>query len=428
MLAALKHRDYRLLWAGQVISFFGDQFHLVSMPWLVLQLTGSPVQLGLVMATSGIVRAGFMLIGGAWADRHSPRTIMLISDGVRFTITAFIAIATIGGFIQMWHLYTLAVVFGMVSGFFAPAVNSSVPRLLNDSELESGNALMRIAESLAGFVGPSAAGVLIAVAGQQVTGGDAAASLTGIGIAQAIDSLTFALSAGCLLLMRALPAAERTAKQHPLRDVADGLRFAWGNALMRWLFILIALANLLVVGPLLVGLPVFASARLDGPASFGFVMSAFAAGNLIGMVSAGTLQRPGDRVYRWIIIGLFASFGVSMGGMALVDHTWQAAALMFVTGAGDGYVAVSLFSQLQRLTPKAMLGRVMGLMFLAMWGLTPLSQAIAGVTIELSITATFAGAGVGLVLVSVLAASRPELRAINAAVCAHDAVPSVAVA
>jgi len=428
MLAALRHRDYRLLWVGQVVSFFGDQFHLVAMPWLVLQLTGSAVQLGLVMATAGIVRAAFMLIGGAWADRHSPRTIMLVSDAVRFVVTAFIAAATLGGFIQMWHLYALAVVFGVVSGFFAPAVNSSVPRLLEDGELESGNALMRMAESLASFVGPSAAGVLIAALGQQAIGGEAAASLTGIGIAQGIDSLTFAISAVCLLLMRALPAAEKTGEQHPLRDVAEGLRFAWGHSLMRWLFLLIALANLLIVGPLLVGLPVFAEARLGGAAAFGFVMSAFAAGNLSGMIAAGALPRPGDRVYRLIIVGLFAAFGVSMGGMAVVSHTWQAAALMCVTGAGNGYVAVSLFSQLQRLTPKAMLGRVMGLMFLAMWGLTPLSQAIAGLTIDLSIPATFAGAGVGLVLVAILAATRPELHAISTAAGANEAVPSVATA
>ncbi len=183
MLHALKNRDYRLLWTGQAVSFLGDQFHLVALPWLVLQLTGDPFQLGLVMALAGVPRALCMLLGGAWANRYSPRTIMIVSDVVRFGATGAIAVTTLNGTITIEMIYALAVVFGLLSGVFLPAANSSVPRLIGRDQLESGNALMRLAEHSANFLGPAAAGILIAAFGHEVVAGEEVASLTGIGIA-----------------------------------------------------------------------------------------------------------------------------------------------------------------------------------------------------------------------------------------------------
>src|ERR1035437_7338810 len=118
MFAALKTRDFRLLWGGQAISFIGDQFHLIALPWLVLTLTHDPLQLGIVLALAGIPRAALMLLGGAYAARHSPRTIMLVSDVLRLVLVAGLAAATLTGAVQMWMLYLLALSFGVASGFF----------------------------------------------------------------------------------------------------------------------------------------------------------------------------------------------------------------------------------------------------------------------------------------------------------------------
>ena len=97
MLSTLKTRDYRLLWIGQGISHLGDQFHLIALPWLVLTLTHDPLQLGAVLAVAGIPRALLMLVGGVFADRHSPRTIMLVSDTLRFAVTAALTAAILTG-------------------------------------------------------------------------------------------------------------------------------------------------------------------------------------------------------------------------------------------------------------------------------------------------------------------------------------------
>ena len=177
MFAPLKTRDYRLLWIGQGISHLGDQFHLIALPWLVLSLTHDPFQLGLVLALAGIPRAAVMLFGGAFADRHSPRLIMLVSDALRFVIAGALAVSILTGSVQLWMVYVLALSFGVVSGFFMPAAEASLPRLLKDEQLEGGNALMMGVAQLMSFVGPALAGTVIAVFGATQAGaGQAAAS------------------------------------------------------------------------------------------------------------------------------------------------------------------------------------------------------------------------------------------------------------
>ncbi len=136
MLSAFKTRDYRLLFAGQGISALGDQFNLIALPWLVLTLTHDPFQLGLVLAIAGIPRALLMLVGGAWADRHSPRTIMLVSDVLRFGLAAALATAILAGVAQMWMVYVLALAFGVVSGFFMPAAQAGLSRYVLKRDLD----------------------------------------------------------------------------------------------------------------------------------------------------------------------------------------------------------------------------------------------------------------------------------------------------
>jgi MFS family permease len=415
VLSALRDRDYRLLWIGQAISFLGDQFHLVALPWLVLALTQDPLQIGLALACASIPRAVFMLVGGAWADRYSPRLIMLVSDVVRFAVSALMAVAILSGAVEMWMVYALAIAFGTVSGFFQPAANASIPRLLDDERLESGNSLFQIADQGAAFLGPAAAGVLIAIFGQRVVGTEQMASLTGIGVAFAIDTVSFAVSALCLSLMRPLPAPETGAEQHPLQAIKEGLAWVWNEAEIRWMLIIIALANSLVSGPLLVGLPVLSNERLShGAAAFGLILSAFAAGNLVGMVVAGSVPRLSGRAFVAAAVGLIGGFGLAVISLAFVSATWEALPLMAIVGVANGYMSVTFITQLQRVTPEAMLGRMMGLFMLSMYGLMPLSQIMAGVVVRAGLEVLFIGAGISLVAVALLALARPELRSLSA--------------
>jgi MFS family permease len=415
VLSAFSSREYRLLWAGQAISFLGDQFHLVALPWLVLSLTRDPLQLGLVLACSGILRAAFMMIGGAWADHHSPRAIMLISDAVRFLVAMLLFVTIMTGTIELWMIYVVAGVFGTVSGFFHPAANAAIPRLLDSKRLESGNSLFQLADQVAAFLGPAAAGVLIAYFGGAAVGGEEVASLRGIGVAFALDGASFALSAACLALMRPIRAATHLDQDHPFAAIKEGLAWVWREPQIRMMLIIITCASLFVSGPLIVGLPVLANERLiGGAAAFGLILSVFAGGNVLGMIAAGSLPRLDGKRFVFAAVALIAGFGVAIGALAFVDATWQALPLMALVGGANGYMAVTFISQLQRATPEAMLGRIMGLYMLSVYGLMPLSQAFAGVVARFNINAVFIGAGACLVGVAILAASRPELRELAA--------------
>src|SRR5262245_12382591 len=95
LMSAVKVRDFRLVWAGESISLLGDQFYMVALPWLTLQVTGSGLALGAVAAAGGIPRAIFMLLGGAMTDRFSPRSVMFVSNALRVVLTALIALLVI---------------------------------------------------------------------------------------------------------------------------------------------------------------------------------------------------------------------------------------------------------------------------------------------------------------------------------------------
>ena len=403
MFAALRTRDYRLLWIGQGISHLGDQFHLIALPWLVLTLTRDPLQLGFVLALTGIPRALLMLIGGAFADRHSPRTIMLVSDALRFVLAGALALSVLTGTVQLWMVYVAALGFGVVSGFFMPAAEASLPRLLENEKLEGGNALMMGVDQLAQFVGPALAGTLIALFGTAHVAGHAAGSLTGVGVAFAVDALSFAVSATTLVFIRSLPALG-AGEGSRLAAVAEGLRFALSRPSFRWLVALIAAVNLLLVGPLLVGIPVLCQARFaGGVAAFGFLIAAYGIGCLGGMVVAAMAPRPSSRTFTLVIMALFVGFGLVFAALAFITSVWVGMSLLALLGIGDGYVAIVMMTLVQRTTPTAMLGRVMSVVMLAMLGLTPVSQALAGAIIKLGPDVLFVGCGAGMLAVAAVA-------------------------
>jgi MFS family permease len=170
---------------------------------------------------------------------------------------------------------------------------------------------------------------------------------------------------------------------------------------------MIAAANFLIMGPLLVGVPVLAQTRfVEGALAFGVIMSAYAIGNLGGYVGAGALPRPSASAFSVAVVALFVLFGGAVISLGFITSMWFAAALMVVLGLGNGYVAVMLMSAIQRMAPQEMLGRVMSLVVLAMVGLAPISQAVAGAVIKTSPAVLFGVAGGLLVALGVFAGLR----------------------
>jgi len=406
MFKVLSLRDFRLLFIGGTTSILGDQFALIATPWLVLKLTGDPLALGIVLALEGIPRAIFILLGGAITDRFSPRLIMLLSDMIRFLLTVLMTLVVFTGTVQAWMLYAFSLGFGLVAGFSIPAENSIVPMLVAEQDLQAGNSITMGTNQLIGFVGPTIAGILI---------GGYSRSAFGIGLAFAVDSASFAISAACLWLMRGggkRPALEGTeGKETVWSSILAGIKFLWGDKTLRLMFLVVTAVNFLFVGPLLVGIPVLADQRLtEGALAFGLLMSAYSGGNLAGYLLAGSLPRPNGKLMRVILVALLAAFGMVLAALGFIRSTWVDFGLMLLLGLGNGYISIIMFTWMQTRTPKKMLGRMMSMLMLSNIGLVPVSQAISGAASRWSLTFLFVAAGVLTLLVTLWAAPQPEMK------------------
>jgi hypothetical protein len=410
MVKILAQRDFRLLWIGQTVSILGDQFSLIALPWLVLQLTHDPLALGLVLALAGVPRVVCMLFGGVVADRFTPRTIMLATDLFRLALWILTAALIATGAIQLWMLYVLSVFFGASSGFFMPAANSIVPRLIGRTDLEAGNSLMQGADQLAQTIGPALAGALIAWFAHTTVPG-AVPTLGGIALAFAVDACTFAISVVTLWAMAPLPPAPNSEPEGVTDAILSAVRFVWGDPFLRAMVILLAVVNFIFVGPLMVGLPVLANTRLvEGAAAFGIVMSVFSLGMLGGILCAGMLPRLDGRGLSYLLVAMFIGFGICLIAFGWVHSTGLVSVLLFILGAANGYTGVTLITLLQRRTPTRLMARLMSLVMVANLGLVPVSEALSGAISRWSLTGLFGITGFLLVLVGIGAAFLRQLQ------------------
>jgi MFS family permease len=397
--------DFRRLFAGVTTSHLGDQFALIATPWLVLQLTGDPLALGLVLALEGAPRAVFMLLGGAVTDRYSPRLVMLVSDILRLILATIMALVVITGIVEIWMVFAFALGFGVIAGFAVPAGQSIVPKVVAKRDLEAGNALVMGGSQLVGFVGPFLAGVVI---------GQSTATLFGVGLAFAIDAATFAVSALMLWRMRSggvlLPArgADGETISHA---IAAGLAHVWRTTALRTTLLLIAAINFLFVGPITVGIPVLADQRLpEGSVAFGLLLSGFAGGNLVGFVWASAAPRLSGTSLRHVMVALLAGITAVLAVLGVSYNTWVDVAVLAAIGIGNGYVTIALISTIQAGAPEDLLGRIMALVTFASLGLVPVSAALSGAFARLNTPGLFIGASVLMAAVTIWTATQTALQ------------------
>ena len=397
MLQPLRLRDFRLVFSGESISLIGDQFHFVALAWLVLQLTGSGIALGTVLMVAAVPRAAFMLLGGALSDRFSPRSLMLASNALRGVVVGIVAALVLSGNAQLWQLYVLAAIFGVVDAFFHPALNTIVPMLVSERLLPPANGLVQIMQQLSGLIGPAIAGLVVAA--------------FKTGPAFAIDALSFGVATVTMLLVRGgrrvpnangVSAGAEQGTSGLLADIGSGLAFAWRDSAVRSLVLLVAAFNFAFSGPISVGLPYLADHRFAGGAAlFGIMLSTFGAGAVGGALLAGSMKHV-PRLGFVVLVIAFA-MGVGLAVIGLSPNIALTLAAGMAIGLGAGFINVRVIAWLQQRTPEAMRGRVMSLVLLGAVGLQPIGLGVAGAIIDLgAVSLMFAVAG-AIIAVAVLA-------------------------
>ena len=427
MWALLRTRNFRLLWGAGTLSAIGDQFDLIAFPWLVLLLTGDALAVGTVIAVGSIPTVLFMLIGGSVVDRSSPRLILQLSNIARILIGSVLAALVLAGWLNLWLLYLFALAKGIADAFYYPAQSALLPRIVTDRQLRHANVITQTTTESSGFVGPMLAGALIAAfsgtgsvlpALEGVTAG-ARADTAGVGLAFAVVSAAFLISFLLLAFMRLKPeAADQSADSQTAEErngesvwasIADGFRFVRSDAAMFTLFVLIAGIELFVQGPVIVGIPVLADTQLpQGALAVGIIFSAYAGGALFGGLLAGVLPVPQKGLGR-ILVFTYVLSGILIMPFGFLTATWPAAALVVVIGVMGGYTNIMFTAWLQARTPQRVMGRVMSLLMVASIGLSPVSSAVSGGLIKLSLGWVFVGAGAMMALLSIAAAMRREI-------------------
>jgi MFS family permease len=198
-----------------------------------------------------------------------------------------------------------------------------------------------------------------------------------------------------------------------LSSIKEGIMYVAHTRDILIMFVIIALLNFLFSGPLLVGLPIIANGRLsEGAAAYGILISAFAIGNLIGLLGSSAIKiKPG--LLGPLAIVIIGVFGFGLAAIGFIYSTWIGAGILITLGIMNGYLSILLITLLQKRTPQDMMGRLMSLVMFAGVGLVPVSQALSGALLKISIEGVFVGCGILILVIAVMAALSKEVRNIG---------------
>ena len=417
----LREPNFRWLMAGSALSLLGDQFTLIALPWLVLQMTGDTRVLGTVLALVSVPRAVFILLGGALVDRYSPKQVLMRTKYVNLVLLACLSGLVATGQLNLALVYGLSLAIGLATAFSIPAATSMMPQVVARPQLQAANGMSLGLRQLTMFVGPLAAGLLMLLFGdgRGSSGGGCGAvgHSTGIALAFALDALSFGLSAWTLAKVRTLatPAAPQAAAPAVLAAVAEGLAHCWRDRELRSCFLYWSAVALFIMGPVQIAVPVLASSTGGlGAAAFGSLLGAHGAGTLAGMVLSGLLPRLRLRSLGLTILLFDAVIGLLFMPMGLITALWQGVVLMLAIGLLGGFMQVRVFTWIQQRVPPALIGRAMSLFMFIFMGLAPVSAAATGWVMQsIGLPTLFMACGGSLLLLVALAFAMTPVRTIQ---------------
>jgi MFS family permease len=365
----LRHRDFRLLWGGESVSELGSQVSLLAIPLLAVRtLHATAFEMGLLTAAS---TAAFLIVGlpaGVWVDRVRRRRLMIGADLGRVLALGSIPIAAAVGRLTLAQLFVVTLVSGVLTVFFDVAYQSYLPALVGREHLVEGNAKLTGSAEVAAVAGPGAAGALV-----QAVGSSAAV---------AVDSVTFLVSAmavGAIRSPEPKPTVPEGGHAGLVEGIAQGLRFVFGNALLRAIAATTATSNFFSGVAAAVEIVFLVRQVHTSPGVIGLLFALGGVGGVAGAFSAGPIARRVGGA-RATIIGIAGSVGA-----LLIPLTMPGAGLLYF---GVGILMVSFSATVynvnqvsfrQRLCPDRLLGRMNATMRFVVWGVLPIGALIGGI-------------------------------------------------
>ena len=386
MLKVLKIRDFRRYFFGYTASAFGDTLTPFALAFAVLQLTGSPSDLGVVLLSTRLPIIVFALVGGAIGDRFSRRTIMLTTDAVRFVVQAATAAILLTGMARVWMLVVLQLIASAGAAFFNPAAQGLIASVVDKPNLRQANSLLAVSRSTTSILAVGSAGLLVALAAP--------------GWAIAVDAMTFLASAVMLSrLPRALTAEHLGGKAGLLASIRTGL----GEVRSRtWLWVWtahIGLINLLVIAPIFVLGPYVANGHLGGAPAWASVGIGYTVGGLVGglVSSRWKASRPMAAA-----LACFLMIVPMSAALAVPAPLWLVVAASVFGGVQASIYNVFQSTTVQNELPNDLVARATSVLMLGGLLAVPIGMALAGpVADALGTRAVLDGVAVIAVLVTV---------------------------
>jgi MFS family permease len=366
---ALRHRNYRLFYTGQAISLTGTWMQTVAQSWLVIELTDSKAALGIVTTLQFLPITIFVLPAGVIADRVNKRDLILATRALAMVQAILLAVLVATGEAQLWHVYILALVLGVSNAFEQPTRQAMVIEMVGKDDLINAVALNSGLFNGARLVGPSVAGVVIAIAGTEA--------------AFAINAVTFIPSILALTMMDLselkVTAGKPEAPVNPLGELREGLSFVLRTPAVLMIMILVAFLGTFGYNFITV-LPLVARYVLHGDSvDLGFLTAALGLGAFLSALVIAS-QRRASRPSLFVGGALFALF---LGAVALSESFYLSMLFLLLTGMANIVFAATSNTSLQLATPDHLRGRVMALYMLLIAGSTPIGASLTGFMAEL---------------------------------------------
>ena len=351
---ALGVRNYRLYWSGQLVSLIGTWMQQVSLPWLVLTLGGSPIQLGFVAMLQfgpAMILAPF---GGVFADRIEKRHALIATQAAAASQALVLFGLTATGVVEIWMVLVMAFLLGLVNAIDMPVRQSMAADLVPRDLLHNAIALNSMAFNSARVVGPAVAGLIIGL-GTALTG----SAVAGVAINLGINTLTYGGVIGALLLMdpTAIRRNERPERHPPvLHSLREGFTYAVRTPLVLWCLVL--LGGIAAFGfNFQILLPVFVREVLALDAEgYGALFAAMGVGSVAGSLTLAFMHR--RRAIPLMLLGGLV-FSVLLVAIALVRNVWVVAALITAAGYASMLMINTINATVQANVPDALRGRVM---------------------------------------------------------------------
>ena len=387
IFSSLRNRNYLLLWTGTVVSHSGDWMDHVALNWLVLELSNSPLSLGLVNLCRAIPVIFLVPLGGVAADHWERRKILIVTQSIAMGLAFLLGALVTTGLVDIWEIYLIAALRGAVMSFNMPARQSIINDLVPKEDLPNAIALNSATHNLTRVLGPALGGILIA--------------LLGVDWLFYLNGLSFLAILQTLHLLKDVPTGGGQAKTGPWQELKEGFFFLRGNRLLRYL-VFLAVIPMFFGQPYMTMLAVFARDVLYiGPVGLGLLTSTAAVGSIAGaLVVAGRGREP--RIGQ-MLAGMM-SFGAGLFCFAF--SPWVATSLIFLFLAGASNMTYSSTNNtlIQMNVPDAYRGRVLSMLFINR-GMVPLGMAMTGLLAEIMGAPMALGAmALVLILLSVVAA------------------------